>query len=513
MGNLLSRSPASATIWDAAAEGDIASLLWHLANGADPEVCMISPVRSVKKVGPGNTGVAYRCITHHPQTDSSPLSFASTHGHVEAIRILVDAGATVNPKWGENLHVGVTPLWAALSGGHMAAARLLVERFAFTNARSVDGVTPLTFVAARADLATVTALCVAGADASMADATGTTPVVAASLVGSVEVVRYLVTQGGADIHIALWAAALESFPVAIRTLLDCGASCGLDINAADDDGDTALILAAGGAGVANVEIINLLCGAGAARDHRDMNGSTALFVAVESGHVDAVVALVRWGATVDIPDFYGTTPTCEAALCGNAPIVQLMIEQGADLERADDGECTPIFAACHAGHVEGADILRLLIKAGASTTSNLLHDGISLLHYAAFRGHLPIVRELAEIHPSPPAWATFLMGCGSLRELRRCQTRRVSRRPHLARHACYLPKIYVGRGILGLVHSFLHKPRYVSLHLRNDDGETAAQYANRPAAERPHRYSANGNRIIDDNRAVVALLEDLMLDE
>jgi len=67
--------------------------------------------------------------------------------------------------------------------------------------------------------------------------------------------------------------------------------CGADVNAANEDGSTALMLAAQGRHTAIVLAMDLECGAEVCATKLD--GSTALMLAVHGGHTATAMALAE----------------------------------------------------------------------------------------------------------------------------------------------------------------------------------------------------------------------------
>src|SRR6185503_17916768 len=116
---------------------------------------------------------------------------AAVHGgHVEAARLLLDAGADVNGDAG-----GGPPIYHAVRRGHAAVVELLIGRGADLRVRSVAGNTLLYEVAGseHADVAEV--LLRAGADANELNGAGDPPLIAASIRGDVRIVRALLAAG------------------------------------------------------------------------------------------------------------------------------------------------------------------------------------------------------------------------------------------------------------------------------------------------------------------------------
>lgn len=89
---------------------------------------------------------------------------------------------------------------------------------------------------------------------------------------------------------ALLRAAREGKADTVKALL---ASRDTDVNAADEQGNTALIEAAR---YGHDDVARALLAAGANAKARDRNGKTALMLAVEGGHDDVVRALKQAGA-------------------------------------------------------------------------------------------------------------------------------------------------------------------------------------------------------------------------
>ena len=78
---------------------------------------------------------------------------------------------------------------------------------------------------------------------------------------------------------------------------------------------------------------------------------------------------------------------------------------------------------------------------------------------------------LVSIHPDPPTWQIFLMGCAASSTLT-AYLAATADRPRI-----HLPRIYIDR-VMSLIWSFLRKPRYVAdLNQVDSTGCTALQLA------------------------------------
>ncbi|KAI6777896.1 uncharacterized protein J7T54_001553 [Emericellopsis cladophorae] len=123
----------------------------------------------------------------------TPLLLAASHGHENAVRLLLTHGAKVNLENGD----GKTPLLAAVEYGHLGVARLLLE-IGGANPNLANfrfGRTPLALAAERGDLELTKLLVSRGAKINLQTFRSTTPLLEAAARGHVEVVRFLLDKG------------------------------------------------------------------------------------------------------------------------------------------------------------------------------------------------------------------------------------------------------------------------------------------------------------------------------
>lgn len=147
--------------------------------------------------------------------------------------------------------------------GHVSLVPLLLAAGADPSTANVRGVFPLGAAASRGCVETVSALLAASADITACDLNGTRPLALAAFCGNTDVTREL---------IAATRAA------------------GIDVDHRDGSGATALWLAASAGHDADVE---LLLGAGAAKDAANGGAVTALRAAENNGHPACVALLQR----------------------------------------------------------------------------------------------------------------------------------------------------------------------------------------------------------------------------
>lgn len=227
---------------------------------------------------------------------TTALTVAVINAHYEAAALLLDAGA--DPNVGDS--TGMTPLYAAVDMhtldetpgrpapkppetiDSLAMVERLLARGANPNARLRDailtrvhnngdpvlgaGATPLMRAARKADAAATRVLLDHGADPALAMKGGVTAVMIASgFGGQVRFAEY-------NPHSGTEEDAAECVRLAVAH--------GADINATNDQGQTALHVAAGRRGAA---FIRFLAAQGARLDARDKQGQTPLDVALGAG--------------------------------------------------------------------------------------------------------------------------------------------------------------------------------------------------------------------------------------
>jgi ankyrin repeat protein len=394
-------------------------------------------------------------------------------------------------------------LFAAAAEGDLLTTRALIQRHNVdVNAENDDGVTPMYIVAAHGHTALVEVLADEGnADVNLGTPEDSTlqlveawkddppeefvrglkhgvvfPLYIAARNGKVDTLRALLKRGAEvdqltnRFQTAVMGASRDGRSEVTKLLLDHGA----DANKVDIDGMTPFRAAAEGG---QSEIITMLLDHGGldidqvtGEDHGiQYPGATALILAADGGHVEAVKLLLGRGADVNKADNAGETPLNAAARGGHVAAIKLLLGRGADTSKADDDGWTPVYTASRSGEAEAAHVL---LKAGADARV-ATSAGDTALHNAALYGCLDVVRVLAERWPTNPlAWRMFLMGGGAASEL---QDYLVPPANRTTRN--HLPRLYSKPDMMKEVYTYLYKPRYADLDQTDADGMTALQIA------------------------------------
>jgi len=252
---------------------------------------------------------------------------------------------------------------------------------------SDDGFSPLHVAASRAADDVAAVLLAGGANPNRLTARGDPPLVSAAYGGSAALIRLLV-DAGADVH---GSGVDRCLALAIRhkhVEAACALiSAGVDINASDDDrspleqaikegasADFIRTMIDAGADVNGrgfyrplgcaisedrLDLLDLLLSAGAAVDHPNEYGDTALMHAAGFGRCDAIARLLDRGAEIDARERRaGRTALMEAARSSYAKAVELLLARGADPHVTDTDGQNALTHAELAGDAESAQLLR-----------------------------------------------------------------------------------------------------------------------------------------------------------
>jgi len=210
-----------------------------------------------------------------------------------------------------------------------------------------------------------------GADVSVADKYGRTPLHFALKNGHLVVVRLLM-ESGADFSIAdkygqapLHFASANGHELVVRLLIDNGA----DISVADQDGWTPLHTASMNGYEA---VVRLLIDSGADVSAANPAGWPPLLLASVNGYEAVVRLLIDNGANVSVANEDGRAPLHIASSHGHEAVIRLLIDKGADVSAADKEGRTPLYFALQNKHETIAKLLQWQYHLLISTVNSTL---------------------------------------------------------------------------------------------------------------------------------------------
>ena len=171
-----------------------------------------------------------------------------------------------------------------------------------------------------------------------------------------------------------------------------------NVNAANEYGATALSVACASG---NMALITLLLDAKADPNAPLLSGETPLMTAVDNGDIDAVRALLAHGADVNLKEFKGGQTALMWAVAEHYPdIVTLLVRRGADVRARSKGDFTALLFAAQQGDVEAG---RALLQAGADVNDTRNTDRMTALMVAVASGHRDFSILLMDRGASPGA--------------------------------------------------------------------------------------------------------------
>lgn len=338
---------------------------------------------------------------------------------LEVTSLLIDAGADVNIEWSED----TTPIFETTADQFYDLAKLLVLKGANVNVRMGNGLTPLMFAARNGASMCVDLFLDAGADINAVEDEHGVGAFGLALnrldlqlaehllsrgaepkFGSIETLPLAIAEHGslAFIHALevrgcklvrddqrgriAFVSARNPDPEVFDYLLNHGA----DPSEGNDFGYTPLILAALNN---HSNLIRRYLERGDDPSVRDIDGETALSLALEKRNNDAVAALREFH--VEEKDYSSLTPDVamlKAAEDGSLGTILKLRDEGISINSDDEAGNTPMLLAVKAGHL---GVVRTLFHLGADI-NHRNHEGETALAIAKASESTGIVNSLQE---------------------------------------------------------------------------------------------------------------------
>lgn len=267
----------------------------------------------------------------------SAITLAAANGHLCTVNAIMFSGRNVLLNARDEL--GQTPLHYTARKKYVAVTVKLLRAEADPNIRSNNGMSPIDIAVIEGQQKTLEAMIQHGADVTDADNIGQTPLHHAAQHGNAEAAGTLINAGAdpvarnsqdlSPLDIATTNGKLEVVITLIRH------SDKVDVNAADQQGWTALHYATR---AANVAITETLMDAGADHGIRNSNQASPFDHAVGYGQHSTVKLMVQRGASVTAADDMGFTAL---HLAENENMIDILVAEGAVIDAQNHEGNTP----------------------------------------------------------------------------------------------------------------------------------------------------------------------------
>ena len=319
----------------------------------------------------------------------TPLHYAAQYKSDKVATLLIRAGADVNAR---NSHQWTPLHYAARSNADKVAA-LLIRAGADVNARNRLQSTPLHIARSR-----VAALLIrAGADVNVRNYFQFSPLHGPAIndTDDDKKIAALLIRAGADVntrgdggYTPLDHSDFRSGKIAhlIRNPQEAIALANkIDPPPAGAPSNLSIVREAA---LGNADSVRNLAKSGADVNAIDENGDTAVVIASANGHKEAVAALIESGANINQSDGKGETAIAAAIRAQNSEMVKTLYEKGADLNQAVKSGETPLMLASQLGL---GDIAQFLTQAGVDLNAKGL-NGKTAMYIAVAAGALQLAQ-------------------------------------------------------------------------------------------------------------------------
>lgn len=265
-------------------------------------------------------------VTHYP--NSTPLMIASSYGHYDMAKALIDNGALVNLRADD----GFNALMEAVRTGNIEIAKLLIEHNSDINIKNKDGKNMIMIACEKGNEEMFNILIENNADINEKSSWGASALIYASEKGNINIMQYLI-DNGIDVNgkaddngdtPLLWAVTGQNPYEASKLLIENGAN----VNATNYGGVApATILAA-----STPKVVKLLKDNGADLDTKFLDYYPPIAIAAGAGNLEIVKALVENGADVNYyPNDINYTAIFHAIDQHNYEVAEYLFKNGVDL--------------------------------------------------------------------------------------------------------------------------------------------------------------------------------------
>ena len=349
----------------------------------------------------GHIDVAKYILLKYPRaanmcdnSSCTPGFYATTHGHVDTLKLLVEFGLNVFSK---NIH-GHTLLLTACLTGQVSMVKYLLETFPqLLHHFDHTGRSPAFLATFPGKVRILELLSEHGADFISGTDEQFSPLHLACQEGHEKVVHFLIREAPDLLHTehnkthcATSLAAYFGYPRILKLLVDAG----MPQVTAQKLNDKVLFEACSNGDVDIVRYI--LHEFPEFIDKKDGNDATVSYVAAAKGHTDVLELLHDSGLDLMAANKFGQTGLHVACRAGHLSATRYLLGLHPEyVNWKDDTDCTPAYFASASGNLE---VLKCLIEFGANMIS-CNQNGQSVLHVVCRGGKMDITEYLIQLYP------------------------------------------------------------------------------------------------------------------
>ncbi|HKE56347.1 MAG TPA: ankyrin repeat domain-containing protein [Pyrinomonadaceae bacterium] len=322
--------------------------------------------------------------------------------HPEVVKLLLDRGADIkaSDRAGDNALLISARVWQ----GPVDIVRLLLAKGIDVNWQNNKGISALMIAAEKTKPDILNLLLEKGVDLNLRDAEGATALDHAVSAGNTDIAKTILARGGhskkeyksqgdlitATTNFALLRAATTSNFAEVKNLVAAGA----DINSRDHVGATPVMLTVE-YGYGRVDVLTFLVDKGADLNALNINGETALMLAVSSNNSEAATVLLAHKAAIEPRNTQLQTAFHLAVAGLRQKIVAAILATypTLDVDARDASGRTPLMLAANNEGFVPDDVMQLLIDRGAKVNAQD-NQGYTALMIAAKVGQMAGVEFL-----------------------------------------------------------------------------------------------------------------------
>lgn len=305
----------------------------------------------------------------------TPLALAIMYEHVDACRLLIEAGGQLlspNYTWSREDLWRYIAYFSPVKSSYTAGAMLQDEvRWCLPQSQRKTMHSCIIQQGFERDSYTRLHKCILGLTSESAEIIGQLSKLFIDETDSI---------GRTALHWAAYMGSVQNIDVLLR--------CGANPNSTDYTSTTPLHAAAG---LGSVACVDALINGGASMDPRDRFGATPLHYASAQGHMDVVEVLLDRGADCEAQNYFGETPISYAIFGRRTNVIRGFLDRTGALEYVDKWGFTPVLDAVFE---DSHEALELLLQLDMTNTSGKLFDGKTLLHVAAINSDLKTIEIL-----------------------------------------------------------------------------------------------------------------------